>query len=164
MSTDIERRTQTLGTRGLGSASASATISGRAVVYNVTSDDLGGFVERFAPGSVQVGDDLYLLFGHDHLHVLGRASAGTLRAWDDGNGLAFECDPPETQWAKDLRTSMKRGDIKQCSFAFVAEDEAWSVDPSGTPLRTVKRARIHEISIVAMPAYPQSSATHRYRP
>ena len=42
---------------------------------------------------------------------------------DDGSGIVATGYPPDTQWARDLRTSMERGDINQMSFRFQALED-----------------------------------------
>ena len=134
------------------------TMRGRAITYNSLSEDLGGFREVFKPGSVHLADDLLILFNHDSGTVLGRTTAGTARAFDDGRGVVFEAEPPGTQWARDLAVSMERGDIHQCSFAFRTLDDYWYVDPAGEAIREVLKAEVLELSVVAMPAYTQTAA------
>jgi HK97 family phage prohead protease len=51
--------------------------------------------------------------------VLGRNKSGTLRLSVDGIGLRYEIDPPDTQAARDLIESLRRGDVSGSSFAFL---------------------------------------------
>ena len=143
-------------------------IQARAIVYGAVSEDLGGWREVFAPGSVTLEPDLRMLFDHQTSMVIGRSSAGTLDAMDDGSGITATGYPPDTQWARDLRVSMERGDINQMSFRFVALEDDITWVPSETEaadggyvLRTVSRAKVSELSVVAMPAYPQTIALAR---
>jgi hypothetical protein len=143
-------------------------IQARAIVYGAVSEDLGGWREVFAPGSVTLEPDLRMLFDHQTSMVIGRSSAGTLDAMDDGSGITATGYPPDTQWARDLRVSMERGDINQMSFRFVALEDDITWVPSETEaadggyvLRTVSRAKVSELSVVAMPAYPQTAALAR---
>jgi len=153
----LERRATALsdamvsgGTAGRGNT----LMRGRAVIYGALSEDLGGFREVFAPGSVRLADDLLVLFGHDTKAVLGRTSTGTACAFDDGLGIVFEVEPPDTTWARDLGVSMARGDIRQMSFAFRVNDDGYHYDAAlGTIVRTVYAAEVSELSIVSMPAY-----------
>jgi uncharacterized protein len=158
---DLERRIGALSDPRVGAESSRGPrlMSGRAIVYGSASEDLGGFVEIFKPGSVQLAPDLVVLFSHDTSMVLGRTGAGTARAFDDGRGVVFEVEPPDTQWARDLAVSMDRGDIRSCSFAFRALDEYWYYDEVlGTAVREVLSAIVSELSVIAMPAYPATEA------
>lgn len=137
-------------------------IVGRAVVYNALSEDFGGVRERFAPGSVHLEDDLLALFDHQTSMVLGRSSAGTLEARANDDGVDMVAWPPDTQWARDLRVSMDRGDIRHMSFRFICLDDEVTAE-NGEIIRTVKAAEVSELSIVSMPAYTQTSAEVRSR-
>lgn len=159
----LERRSVEL--RGIGSGSgASASgpgrISGRAIVFDSQSELLEGvFREIIRPGAIRLGDDLLILAGHDPQHVLGRISAGTARAWDDGHGIAFEVELPDTTYARDLAASMERGDVFSCSFAMHVRADEWYADRSGQMIREVLLADVPELSVVALPAYPATSAS-----
>ena len=137
-------------------------IVGRSIVYGALSEDLGGFRERFAPGAVQLDDDLLALFDHQTSMVLGRTSAGTLEADDGPDGVDMVAYPPDTTWARDLRISMERGDIKHMSFRFIPIEDDWEVI-GDVVVRTVTKAEILELSVVSLPAYPQTSAQARSR-
>jgi len=90
------------------------------VVFNQLSENLGGFREQIAPDAFNGCDmtDVRCLFNHDDNQVLGRTASGTLTLNRTAAGLEFECDPPDTTFARDLAASMDRGDIDQCSFSF----------------------------------------------
>ena len=53
---------------------------------------------------------------------------GTLVLEEDDIGLKVRISPPDTSWAKDLVTSIKRGDISQMSIGFLVEEDKWSTD------------------------------------
>ncbi len=127
-------------------------------IFNSLSEEMWGFREKILPGAFTkaLGMDIRALFNHDPNYVLGRNKANTLTLKEDERGLRAEVDPPDTQWAKDLMVSVKRGDISQGSFSFKATDEEW--DYNQVPMqRTVKEAKLYDVSIVTYPAYPQTS-------
>lgn len=142
-------------------------LRGTAVVFNQLSENLGGFREQIDPAAFEGCDmsDVRCLFNHEDSMVLGRTTSSTLVLTRDASGLHFECDPPDTTYARDLAVSMDRGDIDQCSFSFtVAPNGAdWSEDPAtGAEIRTVKKiSRLYDVSIVTYPAYPQTSSEIR---
>jgi HK97 family phage prohead protease len=143
-------------------------IVGYAAVFNQLSENLGGFRERIAPGafreSLAAGDDVRALWEHDPQYVLGRNVAGTLTLAEDRQGLRVAIRPPATTWAADLMTSMRRGDVNQMSFGFSVPKggDSWEM-VDGTQIRTLKRVRLADVSVVAYPAYPTSSAEARAR-
>ena len=90
-------------------------IEGYAIRFGVESQDLGGFREVIAPDATIAFDDVRALFNHDSNFVLGRQSSKTLDLKRDDKGLYMVTEPPDTTWARDLLTSMRRGDINQQS-------------------------------------------------
>src|SRR5690606_3344768 len=71
-----------------------------------------------------------------------------------------EIDPPDTQWARDLLVSIRRGDVNQMSFAFTVMDEEFSKE-NGENIRILKKVRLHDVSVVTYPAYPQTDVQVR---
>ena len=135
-------------------------IDARAILFDSWSVDLGGFRERIMPGAVTLDEDLVALFDHDSSMVLGRVSAGTMLVAQDERGVTFTAYPPDTTWANDLSVSMKRGDIRGCSFRMMVDEDDWYVR-DGMVYRDVKSARISELTVTSMPAYPETTAAAR---
>lgn len=161
MSTKRERRFLTRDIN-IDDTSGSPKIRGYAAVFNSMSEDLGGFREVIAPGafdsSLSSIPDVRALFNHDPNLILGRTIPGTLRLSVDDTGLAYEIDPPDTQAARDLMTSMKRGDVNQSSFGFYCDEDDWTKDAEGCMLRTIRSASLFDVSPVTYPAYPEASS------
>jgi HK97 family phage prohead protease len=152
------------------------TVSGYAARYGVLSGNLGGFRERIMRGAfdavLRTKPDVVALYNHNPNQVLGRTGAGTLRLNADSNGLAFDCDLPNTTYAKDLTENLERGNLNGCSFAFQAgPDDAEfgeeQVEEEGRGLvksivRTLRGFRsLLDVSIVTYPAYPGTSVALR---
>ena len=141
------------------------TFTGYAAVFNSPSEPLP-FIERIAPGafkrSLKARNDIKLLWNHDTGSVLGSTRAGTLKLEEDNYGLRVTAMLPETSLGKDVRTLVQRGDVNAMSFGFSvpANGDSWNTD--GTE-RTLKSVRIHEVSIVAFPAYQQTAGTANVR-
>lgn len=134
-------------------------IAGYAVVYNSLSEDMG-FREMVAPGAfvddLASDPDVRCFFNHDDNQILGRTASGTLTLTDDERGLFFRCVLPNTTVANDLAVSIERGDVSQCSFGFVCDDAEWSETPDYM-LRTIRKARLFDVSPVVFPAYEATS-------
>lgn len=139
-------------------------IEGYAALFNSDSQDLGGFVERIAPGAFNdalKSSDIRALFNHDPNFVLGRMKAGTLEVSEDERGLKIRNTPPDTQWARDLVTSMRRGDVDQMSFAFRVGTDEWE-KRGGTVYRTILTvSELLDVSPVTYPAYPDTTVAAR---
>jgi len=138
-------------------------IRGHAAVFNET--DLGWFRERIAPGafSESIGkDDVRALFNHDENFILGRNKAGTLTMREDEQGLYVEIDPPDTQVARDLVTSIERGDISQMSFGFQTIKDSWETEENAAKdLRTLEKVKLWDVSPVTFPAYQETDVAVR---
>lgn len=133
-------------------------IEGHAAVFDSWSETLGGifpFKEKVRKGAFaeSIGrDDIRALFNHDPNYVLGRNRAGTLELVEDDVGLRVRITPPDTSWARDIATSIRRGDISQMSIGFVVEDDEWS-SKDGIDTRELKKVRLFDVSPVTFPAY-----------
>lgn len=134
---------------------------GHAAVFDSWSETLGGifpFKEKVRKGAFKqsIGaDDIRALFNHDPNYVLGRNKVGTLELEEDDIGLRVKITPPETSWAKDLATSIRRGDISQMSIGFVVEEDKWTTD-NGIDTRELIKVRLFDVSTVTFPAYTQT--------
>ncbi|MBD8005825.1 HK97 family phage prohead protease [Bacillus norwichensis] len=143
------------------------TLSGYAVKWERKSQVLGYFYkfrEQFKKGAFADSlskDDQRFLWSHDTGKVLGRTKNNTLRLEEDSIGLRFELDLPKTTLGNDTYESIKRGDVDGVSFGFRMEDHEIEEPDDDLPLRTVKKARLLEVSAVAFPAYPDSEVSAR---
>ena len=137
-------------------------IRGYAAVFDSLSEDLGGFREQIAHGAFSdtLGADVRALWNHDANFVLGRTTSGTLTLREDSHGLAIEIDPPDTQQAKDLLISIRRGDVSQMSFGFYTQDDAWE-QRDGENIRTLRKVELFDVSPVTYPAYQDTSVAVR---
>jgi uncharacterized protein len=139
-------------------------VCGRALTYNKLSSDLGGFRELHLPGvftrSLASGAaDVKALVNHDANLILGRQANGTLTLTDSFEGLDFVCKlNPASQQHRDLYQNVKSGLMNQCSFAFAVDpdggDSFSGPDGNGLLTRTVKRAKLFDVSVVTAPAFP----------
>jgi len=141
---------------------APPVLTGYAAMFDELSEDLGGFRERIAPGAFAkaLGGDVRALFNHDGNLILGRTKAKTLRLNEDQRGLRVEIMPPDTSAARDLMTSIERGDVDQMSFGFSTLKDSWD-DVDGEIVRTLIEVRLYDVSPVTFPAYPQTEIALR---
>jgi len=145
-------------------ANGSRTIVGHAAVFNVPStSDLLGWVETIAPGAftraLREKQDVRALINHSPDMLLGRVKTNTLRLAEDERGLRFECDLPDTSYARDLLALIKRGDLSQCSFGFGCVRDRWGTDAGGRQTREILDADIYDVSVVTLPLYADTDVS-----
>jgi HK97 family phage prohead protease len=132
-------------------------ITGYAAKFNSRSElIMGRFYEVVAKGAFAdslVNDDIRALIDHDSKLVLGRNRSRTLKLREDDIGLQVEISPPDTQYARDVMVSVKRGDITGMSFAFITEADSWDFSETETAVRTLNKVSLNDVSIVTFPAY-----------
>jgi Escherichia/Staphylococcus phage prohead protease len=126
-------------------------------------------VEVVKPGAfaraLKEKQDVRALNNHDPSQLLGRTSAKTLSLEEDDQGLYFDCDPPDTQVGRDVRTLIQRGDISGCSFGFTVGKD--TVTETNDGQKTIRRREINEIrdlfdvSTVTYPAYEGTDVAAR---
>jgi HK97 family phage prohead protease len=165
MRPELERRVVSLPvtTRSEGEQ---VRLGGYASVFNTETVIAGLFREQIASGAFAEAvtqDDVRALFNHDPNFVIGRTVSGTLTLREDETGLAYDVVPPDTQWARDLMVSVGRGDISQSSFGFAVNEDEWSrPERAGDlPLRTIRKAKLYDVSPVTYPAYESTTTAVR---
>lgn len=161
--TTFERRTF-LGEVQFRAEGKSLKAYGYAARFNVRSQNLGGFVEQVAPGTfaktIQEAD-IRGLFNHDPNYILGRNKSGTLRMEEDGTGLAYEMDLPDTSAGRDVAALLERGDVSGSSFGFRVIEDEWGETEQGFPLRTLKQVALRDVGPVTFPAYTDAESALR---
>lgn len=136
---------------------------GYAAVFNSASHPLP-FTERIAPGafkrSLRSRNDIKLLWNHDVGEILGSTRGGSLSLEEDAKGLFVRAILPNTTRGRDTAELLKRGDVNAMSFGFSVPSGGDEWNAEGTE-RTLRSVRLHEISVVGFPAYPETSASVR---
>lgn len=138
------------------------------IPFMTPSVDLGGLIERITPTAftttIKNGQDVRALVDHDPAKLLGRTSNQTLRMVETANGLAVEIDIPDVSYARDMRELVRRRDVKHLSFGFRVRGGAAGqrfVKEGGTTVRELLDVDLREVSIVAQPAYVDTSVALR---
>lgn len=138
-------------------------IEGYFVVYDDETMLWDGVYEKIDRNAFEgeLDKDIRALAGHDREKVLGRVKNNTLTLRSDEKGLwgsiLINRDDPE---AFSLYQKVKRGDIDQCSFGFIPTEEERESRSNGE-LFIVKRCKLIEVSVVAFPAYENTSVSAR---
>lgn len=169
MPRDIERRIIPTAVEVRAKASGENVLVGYAALYDTLSEDLGGFREKLKKGcfsrALQEKQDVLARAEHDSRLLLGRTSSGTLRLSADDKGLRYEVDCPDTQAGRDIAELVRRGDVKQSSFAFIIPDPKenveWDRSEDGEIIRTILDVDLVDVAPVAMPAYTETTVSAR---
>lgn len=144
-------------------------LRGLAIPYGKLSDNpitgMSQIKERILPGafkkSLESKRDVMMLWNHELKYIFGRTSRGTLELNETDEGINFHNVPPESNWAKDLLPSIKRGDYANMSFSFSDDVEPEMTLENGDYVRNVKQATLFEISLVPYAVYETTSVGMR---
>lgn len=143
-------------------------VEGYALRFNTLSNDLGGFVETISPEALKEADlsDVRCLIDHDSSKVLGRTTSETLELKIDEEGLYFRTQLPNTTYAKDLYENIRLGNINQCSFGFILDEngDEFEKREDGLFKRTLRKIKsLFDVSIVTYPAYNDTDVSPALR-
>lgn len=152
----IEQRHITTELRAVRLPDDTVNIGGIAVPFDQWQDIGGVFHERIDASAFRdtlSDDDQVLLMSHGG-EPIARRSTGTLSLvpGKDGLELSAQIDTrdPDSQKAA---VKIERGDFGGLSIGFVALREQWDEQKSKVPSRTILSAELREVSLVAFPAY-----------
>ena len=135
----------------------SGTFTGYASTYGGPPDLVGDVIEAgaFAQSIRQQGAGFPLLWSHQTDQPLGIAKVS-----DDSKGLlvhgSLVLADPQAQRA---HAHLKAGSIKAMSIGYDLPRGEGKVSYSDDGVRTLKEIRLHEISLVAIPANPKAQIT-----
>lgn len=144
----------------------SRSVEGYAAVFNSDSEIFwGSWVERIAPGAFDdvLKDDAVALFNHDPNFILARNGVN-MTIEQDGKGLKYRFDAPNTTAGNDLLENLRNGNIYQSSFAFTVKEEKWTNPDKQEKfaIRTITKVeRLYDVSPVTYPAYPDTTVGQR---
>ncbi|CDZ43236.1 Phage prohead protease, HK97 family [Neorhizobium galegae bv. officinalis] len=151
----MERETRSFSPAEIRAVEGTVKVSGYAAVFNQETDIGGYYREVIEPGAFAEAlgrDDVVFLINHDGL-PLARTRSGTLKLSEDAKGLFMEAElDAEDPDVKAIVPKMKRGDLDKMSFAFWPDVHEWD-DTQNPPLRSIKKVRLFDVSIVTTPAY-----------
>lgn len=159
----IERRFLSMQGAELRADDTGHKLTGYAAVFNVEAIITGAWREEVAPGAFAktiFEHDIRALWNHNDNIVLGRKKAGTLKLSEDGHGLLTEIDPPDNEWGRPVFDAVKRGDVTGMSIQFRAIKQEWTKPPEGSPdlpKRTLREAKLYDVSPVTYPAFESTS-------
>lgn len=147
-----------------------AMAHGVAIAYGARSEPItdwrGTFYEAILPGAASRSIDRRQVYGfHEHSQAQPLASMklGTLRFYDTPTALRYEMDLPDNDLGKTVERELRAGRITGSSIGFLGAVADWS-DVEAGRLRSVRSMKLFDLSTVARPAYPTSTARYRFGP
>jgi len=142
-----------------------STITGIAAPFYSDSVDFGMWVERYDAKAfdrtLREKPDVRALVDHDTGLIVGRTTAGNLKLEVKEGGLAYEFQPPQTTLGRDLAYNVEARILTNVSIGFMVIEEKWTKLDGGRYLRTLLDVNLWEMSFVAFPAYPETTAEAR---
>lgn len=150
-----------------------ASSPGRLTGYVARFDSetrIGDFAEVIRAGafrtSLSDGRNIVALADHDRRALLGSTASGTLQLREDAQGLAFELRLPDTSVGRDVAVLVESGLIRGASFGFMVPPggDTWVGRSDGSMLRELRQVELHEVTVTAQPAYPDTAVAKRSMP
>lgn len=145
---------------------SSLILSGRPIVYDQPTTikaPFGEYIEVIQRGALDGADlsDVRLLYNHDMNKIPLARTPKTMTLSLDPAGLSMRAELPSTEDGKSVHTAVGRGDLSGMSFAFKVPKDGSRFDAK-TNTRTISKIeKVYECSVVAFPAYPQTSIEAR---
>ena len=137
--------------------------SGYASVFEypyAVNDLRGSYNEIVTRGAftktLQERDDVKLLVNHEGI-PMARTKSGTLELREDEKGLRVDATlDPTNPTVAEVASAMSRSDLTEMSFAFQAIKDDFN---EAGDERTIREAKLYDVSIVTSPASPATSAS-----
>ena len=150
----------------------SRIITGRAIVFESWSKNLGGFYEIIHRGAITQElidkSDIIMNINHDDEKMVARSrqGKGTLSVSLKDDGVYFSFEAPTTSRGDELLYNIRNGNIFECSFAFTIPDdlhsERWYVDSDNVYRREVNVIDgLYDMSLVIHGAYGDTNCQTR---
>src|SRR5699024_11600203 len=134
--------------------------------YQSETELAPGRFEVFDPRSLNAGDDVRLLVGHDWARPLASVSAGSLQIRNDAAGISFTATIPPaiagTSHGHDAIEMARAGLSVGLSPGFTVAANGDRMERRGAGLlRTISAAVLHELSVVTRGAYGDAAISAR---
>ena len=160
----VEIRTQTV-TNG-DTQVEEKQIRGYAIVFEQRAD-MGWYdeyVDRSALTQQKLDKmDIRFVLNHNPDIVLARHrpdGTGTMQVGIDEVGVWYRFTPPKSR--PDIAEMVERGDVSECSFRFVVEEQDWTHRTGERSKRNITSIEsISDFCLATYPAYTQTSSEYR---
>ncbi len=141
-----------------------AAIEGLSARFNKFSENLGGFVEKIAPGAFRKAlkiSDVRALFNHDSNIIIGRQGVN-LTLEEIEAGLWMRCTEIDTPNFRSVAADINSGLVTGQSFSFTVQADEWKKSEKHGEVRTITEiGELFDVGPVVYPAYSDTSAAIR---
>lgn len=141
-------------------------IAGYFAVFNQETELYPGVYESIDSRAFKnsINGDIRALINHDTSLVLARTTSNTLTLKEDAKGLYGEIkiNPNDTD-ALNIYERVKRGDVSQCSFGFLINQEEADYRDDGSTHFILKDLNLYEVSVCTFPAYEGTEVEARQK-
>ncbi len=128
--------------------------------------DVEGVREIVAAGaftrSLRERPDVFALLGHDMGRVIARTKNGSMKLVEDERGLRVEIMPLDTNESRNAFEMVRTGTLDAMSFGFSIREQKFDIEGKQVT-RTLTDVELFEVSLVAMPANPNTEIGARSR-
>ena len=128
--------------------------------------DVEGVREIVAAGaftrSLRERPDVFALLGHDMGRVIARTKNGSMKLVEDERGLRVEIMPLDTNESRNAFEMVRTGTLDAMSFGFSIREQRFDIEGKQVT-RTLTDVELFEVSLVAMPANPNTEIGARSR-
>jgi HK97 family phage prohead protease len=128
--------------------------------------DVEGVREIVAAGaftrSLRERPDVFALLGHDMGRVIARTKNGSMKLVEDERGLRVEIMPLDTTESRNAFEMVRTGTLDAMSFGFSIREQKFDIEGKQVT-RTLTDVELYEVSLVAMPANPNTEIGARSR-
>lgn len=147
-------------TAALTASNPQMKLEGYALVFD-SPTKIGSTTEIISRDALKNCDmqDVAFFANHETQSIPLARTPNTLNLVVDERGLKFTAILPDTETARSVYESVKRGDMRGCSFAFKVADGGDSWDGNNRTIRSIEK--IYECSVVTYPAYDETTITAR---
>lgn len=136
---------------------------GVAATFDSTTD-LGRFTESIDKRAFDevMDSDVRGLFNHDPDIVLGRTKSGTMKVIVTDKEVRYKIkyNPNDPDHVR-VMEKVKRGDVSQSSFAFIAKEDKWDVRNGKDHRHVTKLKKWADVSPVTYAAYQNTNVAAR---
>lgn len=142
------------------------TLQGQAIVYNELSrlnEDSAGYwatkIEPFA-FTESLKNEVFAYLEHDSKQLLARTGNDSLKINESVKGVMVQIRLPKTTLGNDVYAMVEEGLLKSMSFGVTIDEDEWVTerfDGKDVDVRIIKRGTVFETSVVANPAFEQTS-------